>query len=56
MNPISVETLSNAPELTIDPEFLITVSHRTHNAIHYGDESLLEKVHVDRSPNDTKLW
>jgi hypothetical protein len=35
---------------------LITVAHRTHNAIHYGDERLLPQPVVERRPGDTKLW
>jgi hypothetical protein len=35
---------------------LITVALRTHNAIHYGDESLLPRPMVERRPGDTKLW
>jgi hypothetical protein len=56
MNPIAVESLTHADATIIDPEYLITVSHRTHNAIHYGDESLLVKPFVPRRPGDTKLW
>jgi hypothetical protein len=39
-----------------DPEFLITTTHKTHNAIHYGDKNLLAAVVLNRSPGDTKLW
>lgn len=56
MNPISPEDLENGEECILDPEFLITTSHRTHNAIHYGDSSLLAKAPVERRPGDTKLW
>lgn len=56
MNPVSVENIANGEEWILDPEFLITTSHRTHNAIHYGDERLLQKPLVDRTPGDTKLW
>jgi hypothetical protein len=40
----------------LDPDNLITVTHGTHNAIHYGDERLLPRPLVDRKPGDTKLW
>lgn len=43
-------------DLHLDPEFLITVSGRTHNAIHFGDESQLPKPPVVRTRGDTKLW
>jgi hypothetical protein len=56
MNPISPEDLENGRAWILDPEFLITTTHRTHNAIHYGDDSLLAKPPVERRPGDTKLW
>lgn len=56
MNPISVDAVTHGDEDILDPEFLISVTHRTHNAIHYGDASLLAKPPVDRRPGDTKLW
>lgn len=43
-------------DVHVDPQFLITTSHRTHNAIHYGDESQLPKPPVVRRIGDTKLW
>jgi len=56
MNPMTVEDLTEGEESVIDPDVLITVSHKTHNAIHYGDENLLPKPIVERRPGDTKLW
>lgn len=56
MNPMTPEDLERGEQWVLDPEFLITTSHRTHNAIHYGDESLLRKPPVERKPGDTKLW
>lgn len=56
MNPMSVRDITHAEEAILDPEFLITTTHRTHNAIHYGDESLLARPLVDRQVGDTKLW
>lgn len=56
MNPMGVEDLVHSNEDVLDPEFLITTTHRTHNAIHYGDRSLLPKEYSPRKPNDTKLW
>lgn len=56
MNPMTVEdVVLHRPEI-LDPEFLITTCHRTHNAIHYGDASLLPKPFVERQPGDTSLW
>lgn len=56
MNPITPEDLGRGEQWVLDPDFLITTTHRTHNAIHYGDDSLLVKPPVDRRPGDTKLW
>ena len=56
MNPISIEDLQYMSDLLMDPEYLICVSHRTHNAIHYGDESLIVTAPIERSQNDTCPW
>lgn len=56
MNPLRPEDLVNRTDLLLNPEYLICVSHNTHNAIHYGDESLLPKDPVIRTPNDTCPW
>lgn len=56
MNPISANDLDSGLDFIIDPEYLISVSHNTHNAIHYGDLELLPKQYIPRSPGDTKLW
>lgn len=56
MNPISKEDLIDRSEYLLNPEYLICVSHETHNAIHYGDSSLLPKVLADRKYGDTCPW
>lgn len=56
MNPMTVDDLVDGDDSILDPEFLICVSHKTHNAVHYGDERLLPRPLVERSPGDTKLW
>lgn len=56
MNPVTADDLIRGEEWVLDPEFLITTTHRTHNAIHYGDASLLRRAPVERRPGDTKLW
>ena len=56
MNPITKEDIIRRRDVVLNPEYLITVSLRTHNAIHYGDESLLPSVWVERRPNDTCPW
>lgn len=56
MNPIAVEDITHANVDIFDSEYLITVSLRTHNAIHYGEKSQLVQPLVQRRPGDTKLW
>lgn len=56
MNPISLEDLENHTDLLLNPEYLISVTHNTHNAIHYGDSTLLVTAPIVRSPNDTCPW
>lgn len=57
MNPLVVDEVDERDEDIFNPEFLICVSHETHNAIHYGDESLLMKNEPTvRRPNDTCPW
>ena len=56
MNPIWIEDLRKKNQDILDPEFLICVSSMTHQAIHYGDSSLLPQVPIERRPGDTKLW
>jgi hypothetical protein len=56
MNPMIADDISHGDSSILEPEFLITTTHRTHNAIHYGDEKLLPQIHVPRSRGDTKLW
>lgn len=56
MNPITRKDIAHSSKGMLDPEFLICVSHNTHNAIHYGDASLLISEPVERKPNDTCPW
>ena len=56
MEPISKTDIMHGEAWIIDPEYLITTTHLTHNAIHYGNLSLLPKTNVPRRPGDTKLW
>lgn len=56
MNPISVNDIIEGEDWIIDPNFLITTSLQTHNAIHYGDESLLPRGPIERKSGDTTLW
>lgn len=56
LNPISLEDIENKTDFLMDPEYLITTVHSTHNAIHYGDSNLLIVKPIIRSKNDTCPW
>ena len=56
MNPISKDDILGRSEYLLDPEFLISTIKNTHDAIHYGDESLLITAPIQRSKNDTCPW
>lgn len=56
MNPLSIEDIESGESWILDPEFLITTSLQTHNAIHYGNEKLLPRGPIMRQPGDTRLW
>lgn len=56
MNPISVKDLEDVSDWILNPEFLVCVSKRTHDAIHFGDASLLPKLPEVRTPNDMCPW
>lgn len=56
INPMSVQDILDRSEWILNPEFLITTTHRTHNAIHYGTPSPYPKVVTRRAPGDTRLW
>lgn len=56
LNPISYEDILNHNPCVFDPENVVSTKLSTHNAIHYGDESLLMKPLVERAKNDTCPW
>ena len=56
MNPITKDDLIHQTDYLLNPEYLICTSHKTHQAIHYGDENLLFETIVERSKNDTCPW
>lgn len=56
MNPVLLKDMMYRTEYLTNPEYLITTTHSTHNAIHYGDENLLIKTPIARSKNDTCPW
>ena len=56
MNPITKADILDRSKFLLDPEYLICTIKNTHDAIHYGDESLLITLPMERSPNDTCPW
>ena len=56
INPIEPKDIYNHMEILLDPDNLVCVSKRTHDAIHYGDESMLVSHIIERKPNDTIPW
>lgn len=57
MNSITEKDILERNPVIFDPEYLICVSLRTHNAIHYGDENYIRnKEIIERRPNDTCPW
>jgi hypothetical protein len=56
MNPMNTQDLIHGNTANLNPEYLILVTHPTHNAIHYGDASRLARPLVERQPGDTRLW
>lgn len=56
MNPMSLGDLANRNPDIFNPEYLICVSHETHNAIHYGDANQLNLGPIERTVNDTCPW
>lgn len=58
MNPLTPDDIvhGEGDHDALALEYLVAVTHRTHNAIHYGDESLLARPLIPRSPGDTQLW
>ena len=56
MNPITKADILDRSKFLLDPEYLICTVKNTHDAIHYGDESLLITLPMERSPNDTCPW
>lgn len=53
MNPVTLDDIYSGNPDILDPEFLISTTQATHNAIHYGDEGQLPRSFTDRRPGDT---
>lgn len=56
MNPVTISDVVSRNGIVLDPEYLVCVGDVTHNALHYGDYSLIPSAPVDRKPNDTCPW
>lgn len=56
LEPIEANDILELTSKLMDPDNVVCVSHRLHNAIHYGDLSVLEPIFHIRQPGDTKLW
>lgn len=56
MNPIGLDDIRYRTKFLLDPEYLICTIKNTHDAIHYGDDSILLKPPTNRRKNDTCPW
>lgn len=56
MNPLTIRDIEHESDYLLNPEFLISTTLNTHNAIHYGDKNLLITAPVERRKNDTCPW
>lgn len=56
MNPLTLKDITNKTDYLLNPEYLISTCKRTHDAIHYSDESILYEEPIVRRPNDTCPW
>lgn len=56
MNPVTKDDIFHNFDSLLNPEFLISTSKRTHDAIHYGNEDLLPQSPIVRTRNDTCPW
>ena len=56
INPITKDDILNRSRKLFDLENLICTSKLTHDAIHYGDDSILFKDPIERTKNDTCPW
>lgn len=56
INPLIIDDFADQTEALFDMDNVICVSNKTHEAIHFGDASILPQEPVERRPGDTKLW
>lgn len=56
MNPLKLEDIRDRTDFLLNPEYLITTTFETHQAIHYGDKHSITVKPVERTMNDTCPW
>lgn len=56
MNPIAITDILTQSDFLLNPDFLVCTAFRTHQAVHYGDASLLMTAPIERKQNDTCPW
>ena len=56
MNPLYIEDFEDNYDLLLNPEFLISMSYVTHQAITFGTKNNLLFLPRERTKGDTKLW
>ena len=55
MMPLTPDAIASSDDIMLNPEYLISCSLATHNAIHYGDVTQL-RTPTERRPYDTCPW
>ena len=56
LNPISVADIENSTDYLLNPEYAICISSETHEAVHYGDYTKIDRELHERKQNDTCPW
>lgn len=56
INPITLEQIEQRDPMIFSMENVVCVTHNVHEAIHYGDKSLIPTDPIIRKPNDTCPW
>lgn len=56
MNAVTVDDFINKTDKLTNPEYLITTTYNTHNAIHYGNYDIVCDEMTIRTPYDTCPW
>lgn len=56
LNPITYDDILEMNPCVFDPDNAVCTMLATHNAIHYGDQTLAADISVERTRNDTCPW